>query len=221
MSNKKDFSYLIGKKYEKLTIIGFKSFSNKKGKTITKLICECDCWNICYALLSAFTRKTWRKTKSCWCRRKEYMKESRTKHNLSRTKIYDVYHGIIRRCNLEMYFCYKNYWWRGIKCLRNSFEEFYRDMWSTCKEWLSIERIDNNWNYCKDNCKRADIIEQSNNKRSSHIINYNWKTQTLTQRAKEYNISPEILGRRIKKWWWFVKAITTPTRIRKHLHLDL
>ena len=46
-----------------------------------------------------------------------------------------------------------------------SFEEFYSDMYPTYKKWLTVEREDNDWNYCKSNCKWATMKEQSNNRR--------------------------------------------------------
>jgi len=53
------------------------------------------------------------------------------------------------------------------------FEEFRDDMYKSYLEHVekyweketSIDRIDNNWNYCKENCKRSTPKEQSNNRR--------------------------------------------------------
>lgn len=41
-------------------------------------------------------------------------------------------------------------------------------------EWLSLDRIDNNWNYCKDNCRWVSMKEQWVNRRNNLI--YKWKS---------------------------------------------
>lgn len=51
----------------------------------------------------------------------------------------------------------------------NSFENFHRDMpgW---KLGLTIERKNNNGNYCPDNCKWTTRKEQNKNRRNNHLI---------------------------------------------------
>lgn len=39
----------------------------------------------------------------------------------------------------------------------------------------TIDRIDVNWNYCKENCRRATQKEQMNNMRENVPMEYNWK----------------------------------------------
>lgn len=39
----------------------------------------------------------------------------------------------------------------------------------------TIDRIDVNWNYCKENCRRATPKEQMNNMRENVPMGYNWK----------------------------------------------
>lgn len=92
-------------------------------------------------------------------------------------RFYTTYINIKGRCNNESNKCYMNYGWRGIKCLWESFEEFRDDMWESYKDHVmvfgssntSIDRIDVNWNYCKENCKRSTRREQWNNKRNNKI----------------------------------------------------
>ena len=77
----------------------------------------------------------------------------------------------------------KNYWLRWIRCLRESFEDFYRDMWESYKDHVAkyweknttIDRIDVNWNYCKENCRWATMKEQVNNTRMNVHMEYKWK----------------------------------------------
>ena len=74
-------------------------------------------------------------------------------------------------------------------------------MWDTYKDWLSIDRIDNNWNYNKDNCKWATIKEQWNNKRNNHYILYNGENKTMMEWSEIFNIPYSRLRARIRRWW--------------------
>ncbi len=47
-------------------------------------------------------------------------------------------------------------------------------MWDDYIKWLSIDRIDNDWNYCKDNCRWIKLIEQQDNKQNTVYLN--WET---------------------------------------------
>lgn len=90
-------------------------------------------------------------------------------------KFAECWYSILKRCNKESCRAYKNYWWRWIKCMWGNIDEFYNDMYESylehCKKYwfreTTIDRIDVNWNYCKENCRRATYKEQSLNRRNS------------------------------------------------------
>lgn len=129
-------------------------------------------------------------------------------HWMYYTRIYKIWGNIKSRCNNPKTQQYMYYWWRWIKCLWNSFEEFYKDMWPMYKSWLTIDRINWNWNYCKENCRRATMKEQSNNTKRNHIVVYNSKKQNITQWANELWIKRSTLYNRIYRWWDIKKAFT-------------
>ncbi len=132
-------------------------------------------------------------------------------HWMSHTKFYYIWRGIINRCcnkNTKYFF---NYWWRGIKCEWNSFQEFYNDMFDTYKDWLSIERIDNNWNYCRWNCKWIERWMQSRNTRNSVIINWIHINDLCTITG----INKSTIYLRYKNWWTFNQIIGVEKPIEK------
>ena len=139
----------------------------------------CDCWTEKKYHLSSLKTGN---TKSCWC---EY-KESNKTHWMQNTKIYNIWSCLKNRCNSGN----KNYWWRWITYEKKweTFEWFYKDMGDTYKEWLSIERIDVNWNYNKKNCKWIKSIEQAKNRRTNVRYTYKWKTQIIEDWKRELNI---------------------------------
>ncbi len=78
---------------------------------------------------------------------------------------------------------------------------------------LSLERINNNGNYCKENCRWATATEQNRNKRSNRFLTYNGETRLLIDWAKIYNLSWDTLDARLKRLGWSVeKALTTPLK---------
>lgn len=91
--------------------------------------------------------------------------------------LYFKYWSIRRRCNNPNQSNYKHYGGRGIKIMWNSYIEFKNDMYIKFLEHqliyghknTTIERMDVNGNYCKENCKWVTRQEQAINKRNSII----------------------------------------------------
>lgn len=140
--------------------------------------CKCDCWNIQENTLDKL--RMW-ESKSCWCLQKE-VTSSNIIHWMSRRwkmdKFYITYYNILKRCNDKNSRDYHNYWWRWIKCEWNSFEDFKNDMYESYLEHKSnnkettIDRIDVNGNYSKENCKWSTNYEQQRNTRRTIKIDW-------------------------------------------------
>ena len=137
-------------------------------------------------------------------------KEFKTKSWQYWRKIYKTYYWILQRCNNKNNKDYKNYGWRWIKCEWACFEDFYKDMNAYCKKWLSIDRIDNDWNYSKDNCRWITNTEQQRNKRSN--IMYEWKC--LKEYCRDFNLPYKTIFARIKYYWRDMKK-SVETKILK------
>lgn len=118
--------------------------------------------------------------------------------NLSKSKIYNSYKALKQRCEYEGHRQYKDYGGRGIKNRWTSFIEFYEHMFSTWFEGASIDRIDVNGDYCKENCRWATKKQQVRNARSSkhtveqaELIRHLYATKQFNQNqlAKMFNDS--------------------------------
>lgn len=128
------------------------------------------------------------------------------KHGLSDTPIHNVWMDMIRRCYKPYRKDYKRYGGRGIKvCKRwlKSFSNFYKDMGDKPKGH-TLDRIDNNANYSKENCKWSTIKQQNRNQRQSIYIRYNKKTKHLKEWSEILNINYNTLWARLFRFKWSV-----------------
>lgn len=106
------------------------------------------------------------------------------------------------RCNNPNNRAYKRYGGRGIKVCKewNNYWVFYD--WANengYEENLTIDRIDNDGNYCPQNCRWITLSEQQQTRSSCHMITHNGKTQNITLWAKEYGIARKTIRNRLEK----------------------
>ena len=87
-------------------------------------------------------------------------------HGMSYSRTYTSWHAMRNRCNNPVAANYALYGGRGIAICPewDSFEQFWADM-GTRPAGKSIDRIDNEAGYSKDNCRWATASEQQQNKR--------------------------------------------------------
>lgn len=195
---------ITGQRYGRLLVL--KRFGRNASKQ-TLWLCRCDCGNEVSVTGSHLKNGD---TRSCGCLHNE---GNNTKHGGRKTRLYNIWAKMRRRCANENDEAYKDYGGRGITVCpewQESFEAF-RD-WALANGYrddLSIDRKDNDGNYCPENCRWATQKIQGNNQRSNRLCEYNGKTMTLKQWAEEAGINYKTLHTRMSRGWTLERALTT------------
>lgn len=139
-------------------------------------------------------------------------------HGLSKSRIYNTWIHMIRRCTYTKDISFNRYGGRGISVCdewKNSFESFYK--WAMSNGYsdnLTIERENNDGNYEPSNCKWITNKEQMRNLRNNVIITCDGKTQLLMDWLKEKNIKRTTYYSRIANGWTIEQALKVPVHAR-------
>jgi hypothetical protein len=154
----------IGKQYGKWTIIKFIDVHRK----LLRFEAECDCGT--KGIHTAADLRSEKSKQCATCHNRENALNN-TKHGRHKDKIYKVWSAITQRCNNPKSTAYKWYGGRGIKICKRwlKFENFLEDMGEQ-PDGLEIDRIDNDGDYEKSNCRWVTHKENSNNRRKKYTV---------------------------------------------------
>lgn len=155
----------IGEKFGRLTVLSLTSIDKYYHK---HYLCQCSCGN--QKIVNESNLRTGC-TKSCGC----LQKENRIKHNMHKTRFYKIWQDMIIRCTNRNHKSYKNYGGRGIKvcnewknfiCFKNDMYESYLKHFNQYHD-TTLDRINNNLGYSKENCTWKTNLEQQWNRQNT------------------------------------------------------
>ena len=203
------FKNLIGIKFGRLLVHSRQGVASNGG---AKWLCICECGS---STITTSTSLTSGRTKSCGCLQRDINISRLTKHGQCTTNkkhpLYATWNSMRSRCNNKNSGSYHKYGGRGIKICPEweDFETFVLDMGNR-PNWFSIDRIDNDKGYSKDNCRWADIKTQANNTRHNRLILYKGVEYTISELATKYGFESSTLRHRLNKGYDVSLCVETP-----------
>ena len=175
------------------------------------ILCRCKCGVEKFVRASKLTDGT---SKSCGCLRAEL----RTTHGATSTEKrktsheYWVWNAMVQRCTNPNDAGYKNYGGRGITVCKKwrTYEGFIEDMGNRPSDKHSIDRLNNDSGYSKDNCAWVDRTRQARNKRNNRFIFILGESKTLQEWSEIYKIGHSTILARIRSGWNEHDAVVVP-----------
>lgn len=207
---------MTGQVFGRLTVL---SFDRTQGKS-SRWNCQCECGNIVSVFRVSLIKQSGG-TRSCGCYRSECVSKRNTTHGKSCigniTPEYNAWANIKDRCNNPNNNRFKHYGGRGITYCKQweSFENFLADMGERPSKHHSIDRIDNDGEYSKKNCRWATIDEQNSNRRGVTLITINGVSQTAGKWSQTADVDASTIKRRIKRGMSHAEAVchTNPSAL--------
>lgn len=148
---------LVGKIFGRLTVI---SRSKNIGNSVY-WECKCKCGVTTTVRAEHLLDKS---SRSCGCFRQQRL----LTHGLTQKPLYTVWRNMVKRCKHESNKEFKYYGGRGIKICDEWLDVSNFISWAEESGWksgLQIDRIDNDGDYCPENCRFITGKENINNSR--------------------------------------------------------
>ena len=191
---------LTGQRFGRLTVIEFAGVA--KNKT-ARWKCLCDCGHVCVVNGVQLRRG---QTKSCGCIRREKV-GGKPKHGLSSSKVYCAWVSIKNRCLTSTNPDYTSYGGRGITICDEwcddfqAFFDYVSNLEHFDEDGYTLDRINNSRGYGIGNVRWATMKEQSRNRRSNVVVEYNGEKLCLKEAAERSGIKYMTLFQRYHRGW--------------------
>lgn len=207
MSRRK-FVDLTGRVLGRLRVV---SLAGKNGSGNILWKCECSCGVVKEIASSPLLSGS---VVSCGCLRQE----NKITHGKSKTREFRIWYGMIERCYNEKCCIYHLYGARGISVCdrwRYSFENFFEDMGERPSDKHTLERLDNDILYCKENCSWETMRVQSRNRRSNRWIEYAGLRMVIADWDAHLGLKHGSVSSRINRGWTEIEAVSFPRGTKK------
>lgn len=137
----------------------------------------------------------------------------KTKHPL-----YTTWVNMMARCYKPYMANYKYYGGKGITVCQewHTFDNFIKDMGDKPGPEYSLDRINGNEGYSKENCRWATHKTQCSKRSSKNLITHNGDTLPLKTMGDKLGINHNTLLARINMGWNVDEALNTPVKNREY-----
>jgi hypothetical protein len=140
-------------------------------------------------------------------------------HGKTKTSEFKTWQSMHQRCYNPKAQRFPIYGARGIKVEDErwfNFMDFLNDMGERPIN-TSLDRIDSDKGYCKENCRWADIFQQNSNRRNVVLIEYDGQLKPMRYWAEMFGTNVPVLRSRLKSGKSVEEALRTPikTKYRK------
>lgn len=125
---------------------------------------------------------------------------------------YMTWSAMIQRCTNPHNKAYHDYGDRNITvCNRwKQFENFISDV-GPRPRGFTLERVNNDLGYSKENCKWVPRVVNNNNKRNNILITHNEITQTAAQWSRKSAVTYRTFMKRLERGWSLIDALSKPS----------
>lgn len=195
---------IAGSRFGKLKVLEFVGYANRR----SLWRCRCDCGAICIVRANSLNTGN---TRSCGCIHR--------KHGATGTPEWEIWMGMIKRCESPSQPMYRMYGGRGIRVCkrwRHSFLAFLKDMGKRPSPDYSLDRVDTNGNYTLKNCRWATRTQQQRNRRMNTLITHDGLTLCLAEWVERTGLRRNIIMGRTRRGWPVAEALTRPARPRRY-----
>lgn len=189
--------------------------SSEKKYRHSKFICP-NCNNEFVTRIGTIKNTDIKKCKQCSS--KDFVIQA-TRHGMSRTPEYNSWELMRDRCYKETNESYGNYGGKGITVCdswKYSFENFINDMGLKPGKNYTIDRINSNGHYTKENCKWATKREQALNRSTTVIVEINGIKKSFIEWVEDFGVNYQTARSRYRAGWPIDKVFA-----RKHIDSPL
>lgn len=187
-----------------LVCIGRSDRRNKNGDLVFEIV-RCDCGVVKDVIRSAIVGN---KAKSCGCSKGQFCARAKTKHGHTNStgyssRTYKSWSASIARCENPKHKSYHRYGGRGIVVCsrwRESFEAFLDDMGER-PPGMTLDRINNDGNYEKGNCRWATSKVQGRSNYQIRLVSAFGQTMPIVDWAEVVGIKQETIAQRLNSGW--------------------